>query len=394
MSDILSGQTDHNSHAPMTTAQTVAICQHLQQEIRNVESIVTELQRDMLHQTEYVQTLKSRSTDSHDDIHNLQVGIAEANARHEKMAAEHGRTCDNVVELQASSLAMQEKVVQLDEANRLSDTTMEMLQREFKQEKESLRTLAETIDKLASQDIKKLQKEAAGSKLYLDQVAEEQSKSAEFGQKTRDFLREAKAEIEGTVNEVKRANTVTSILESRLVTTSQGVQANTGKFADLNSQLSKITECYEQTKARVGESELKLKEVNDANKFTQHELEDRTREMAAMSEKVRDSLVGLEKESGSGDEMRHQINAVRGSVDQLMRKVMSMQGELKELGDTTRTVRAGLQQQSAMLLPNIALDSPAGGMGGMDFGGSPSGRGGTASSTKRPANGASPAGAW
>jgi len=370
----------------MSQAQTVAICQHLQNEIRAVEARVGELGREFAHSNEYVQTLKSRSTDSHDDIHNLQVSMANTNASLEKLFSEHSRTCINVAELQASDLTMKNKVVLLDEANRLSDTTVEMLQREFKAEKESLRILSESLDSLASSDFKKLQKEFASSKLFLEQVADEQTKIADFGEKTRDLVRVAKTEVEGVVNELRRSNTVTGILESRLVTTTQGMQANGGKFAELNAQLSKITECYEQTKARVGETELKIKDVSDANKATQHELEDRSREIDAMTEKVRHSLAGLESQSGSSDELRHQINGVRGSMDQLSRKVSSMQGELKECSETARQVSAGLKDQSARLMPNIGMsDSPAGGGGLPDISGfgSPS-RSGTATSTKRP----------
>merc|ERR1740117_1896856 len=99
--------------------------------------------------------------------------------------------------------------------------------------------------------MKKIQKDFATTKLFVDQVAAEQIVIAEFGQKNRDFIRECKAEVENVVNEVKRSNTVTSILESRLQTTTQGMNANVAKFASIENGLLKITECYEQTKARV-----------------------------------------------------------------------------------------------------------------------------------------------
>jgi len=390
MSDILAGQTEHSSHAPLTQAQTVAICHHLQQQIRSLEKSLVELQREVHHTNEYVTTLKNRSTNSGDDIHDLQVSVAATNAGVEKLTSEQLRMGATISELQASEQILRDRIMLMDEAKKISDNTQDMLIREVKAEKDLHSKFAAAVDKIAKQDIKRIEKEFEGSKLFLSQVAAEQALIAEFGNENREAAREVKREVENVINEVKKTNTVTSILESRLVGTREGMLQNNGKFAALNDQLSRITECYEQTKARVGETEIKIKTVSDSIKCNQHGDEDRQRELEAIIDKVKALQINVEKESGQGDEFRTQINGVRGSVSQLMRKFSEMSDELKECSSSTREVRANLKEQSAMLLPNIHMDSPG---AGADFG-SPSRASTASSSARRPGGSASPSKAW
>lgn len=358
MADILGGQTDHSSFAPLSQAQTIAICQHLQQEIRGVEQQLTEVQRDVGHTNEHVQALRDKAVASSDDVHNLQVGLAVQEASLEKLAKEHARTGASVAELQVSDSASKDKLTVLDEAKKMSDTRQDAVNRTLLQATEERKALQAAIDEMVNKDFKELQKEFANMCLSLTQVTSEQAATAHFARQNRDSLRDARNDITECFNEVKRSNTVTNILENRLASTAKGVKQNFSKCSEIQDQMMKITECYEQTKYRVGDSESAIKAVSDANKATQHELEERTRELEALTDKVTQALKVLEDEQMSAAEMRQQLNAVRSSCEKSMRGIQQTQLELKELESTTSQVRAGLKEQSAMLLPNIHLDSP------------------------------------
>lgn len=358
MADILGGQTDHQSFAPLSQAQTIAICQHLQQEIRGVEQQLSETQRDVGHLNEHVQGLRDRATVSHDDLHSLQVGLAVQEANLEKLAKEHARTGASVAELQVSDSASRDKLTILDEAKKMSDTRQDAVNRTLLQATEERKALQATIDKMLNEDFKELQKEFANMCLSLTQVTSEQAAAGQFARQTRDAVRDARSDITECFNEVKKASTVTSILEGRLASTARGVKQNFSRSSELQDQMLKITECYEQTKYRVGDSETAIKAVSDANKATQRELEDRTHDLEALTDRVTQVVKTLEDEQMSTEDMRHQLNVLRSSCEKSMRGIQQTQLELKELESTTSQVRAGLKEQSAMLLPNIHLDSP------------------------------------
>merc|ERR1719271_1302911 len=100
--DILKGQSDTTGSAPLSQAQTVAICRHLQTEIREVEADTDETKRYLQHTTNHLQKLREQHDTREDQIHTLQTAISNSNAHMSKVETEVQRLFEAVLQLQMS----------------------------------------------------------------------------------------------------------------------------------------------------------------------------------------------------------------------------------------------------------------------------------------------------
>lgn len=358
MADILDGTSEQAGYAPLSQAQTIAICKHLQTEIRTVETFVNELQRDLQHTQDHVQNLKAAQGQGNDEVHNIHVSLGDANANLSKLQSEVERNVKATMTLQTSDQSNKDKIVQLEEAKKMIDTRLDVMANDLAQQGISNRKINDDIANRVNEEIKVLQKSVEGTNLMVDQVNKDQKQTAQCEKEDRDSLRDAYLRIENVLNEVKKSNAVTNILENRLASTAKGVQQNWAKCSELADGAVKLNECYEKTRARVVDAEGQMKLVSDAGKQTQHDLEDSVRQVERNTDKLAQALKLLEEEGSATEEMRHQLNSLRQSAESANKRSMQLAQEMKDVAEATQQVRAGLKEQSAVLLPNIHMDSP------------------------------------
>lgn len=356
MAEILDGSSDHQGHAPLSQAQTIAVCKHLQSEIQNIGSILSETQRELQHTSETVRQLKSKPENG--DVHELQVGFAEANITISKLQSELERNVQNTQNLTGSDQSNKGKIVQLEEARKMIDTRLDAISGDLAQQREVSKRIQDDIGNRLNEDIRVLHKIGENANLSLEQFTKEQKQIAQMQKDDRECLRDVELRIQSMMNEVKKTNTVTNILENRLASTAKGVQQNWAKLADLSDGHVKLTECYEKTRCRVSECEAQIKNLSDTNKQTNNELEDAFHQIERNTDKLSQALKLLDEEGSSTEEMRHQLNSLRQSGENATRRITQIAKDLLDVTTSTQQLRAGMKEQSSLLLPNIHMDSP------------------------------------
>jgi len=360
MADFLAGSSMQSNTAPLTQAQTVQMCQHLAVEIRSVESVLNEVQRDLQHTQEHLQNLRVKSTQSYDDVHSLQVGLADTNINLDKVSKELGRVGQATQQLQVSDQDTKEKLTLLEETRKMVDTRIDAIAKEVMSTKEIDRRLQEAIERHINEDLRVLRKEVANTNLAVNQVVMEVKQSAAYGRENRDAIRDSKVDVEKVLNEVKKANTVTNILENRLASSAKGLQQSWAKCAELSDAMVKLAECYDKTKARVIDAEGVMKEISTFGRQTQSGLDEAMRQVEQNTDRVTISLKSLGDNSSAIEDVRHQLNAVRQGQQNGMRQVTSLKNELVDVKQTAYAVQGALKEQSSMMLPSIQaeFDSP------------------------------------
>mmetsp|Transcript_47087 Transcript_47087/g.74329 ORF Transcript_47087/g.74329 Transcript_47087/m.74329 type:complete len:405 (-) Transcript_47087:228-1442(-) len=358
MADIILGKTEHSAFAPLSQAQTVAMCQHLAAEIRSVETVLSEMQRDIQHTQQHVNNLRSKSVQAVDEVHTLRVVVSDTNANLDKVSKELGRVSGATQQLQVSDQDTKERLIVLDEARKMTDSRLEVISRDLQLAKDTDKKLQESIERQVNEDLRVLRKELANTNLTVNQVIAEHKQTVDYARENRTGLRDARVDIERALNEVKKSNTMTNILENRLASTAKGLRQSWTKCSELTDALVKLTECYDKTKARVIDDESLIKEVGVASKRAQEQAAQVARQAEQNSDQLNQALKFLDDEGSVTEDMRHQINALKQGQASIARKLASMQQELAEVGKTTYAVKAGLKEQSSLLLPNIHLDSP------------------------------------
>jgi len=313
---------------------------------------------DLQHTQEHLQNLREKSMQTHDEVHGLQVGLADSNANLDKLSKELGRVGDATQQLQMSDQQTKDKLMVLEEAKKMVDTRLDVFYRDMQQAKDSDKTLRDTIERHVNEDVRTLRKELANTNLTVNQIIAEHRQSVKLERENRDSLRDARVEIERVLNEVKKSSTVTNILENRLASTAKGLQQSWNKCSELTDAMVKLAECYDKTKARVVDAEGLIKEVGTAGKHMQESVDQVQRQVEQNSDRLAQALKVLDDEGTATEDMRHQINSLKQGQANYARKVSSLQQEVSEVQKMSMAVKAGLKEQSSLLLPNIHLDSP------------------------------------
>jgi chromosome segregation ATPase len=319
--------------------------------------LLSEVQRDLQHTQQHLNNLRSKSVQTQDEVHSLKVGLADTNGNLDKVSKELSRVGNATSQLQVSDQETKERLIVLDEARRMADSRLDVLARDIQTGKDNDKRLQESIERQVNEDLRVLRKELANTNLMLNQINAEHKQTVEYARENRVGLRDARVDIEKAMTEVKKTNTVTNILENRLASTAKGLQQSWTKCAELTDGLVKLTECYDKTKARVEDNISLIKEVGTAAKRAQEHSDQVARQAEQNSDQLAAVCKSLDDEGSATEDMRHQINALKQGQATSARKLAAVQQELAEVEKTTSAVRAGLKEQSSLLLPNIHLDS-------------------------------------
>jgi len=358
MADFLDGSSKGQESAPLTQAQTIAICRHLQSEIRDVGSLLAELRDDFSNTHEHVQALRAAAGSNDDVIHSLTTGRADADISISKLQSELERNNTSTQNVASEAVVNKGKIEKLEEAKLIIDTQLEFISKDLFQNREDNKRIQDDIAGRLDEDMRALRNNWESSSLSIAQAAEDQRKMTDAHKAERTSLRDAHLSIEGVLNEMKKSNTVASILENRLSSTAKGVQQNWMKLADLSETSVKLNECYEKTRARVVDAEAQIKLLSDSDKQTHLELEEATRQIERTTDRLAQALKLVEEEAITSEDMLQQLNSMRHSGEGQARHIAQLTKEIQDVSESTQQVRAGLKETSSLLLPNIHLDSP------------------------------------
>jgi chromosome segregation ATPase len=158
MADILEGVAELSTSAPLSQAQTVGIVRHVQSEIRDVECHVQETQRDLQHTKDHVHRLKERQSATHEDVHTLQVEVADANLHFDKLEKQVGRILEAVSELQTSDDNTKEHLRKLAEAKKMTDTRLDVMSGHVAQVEQNFTSVQQVLETKITDDLKALGK--------------------------------------------------------------------------------------------------------------------------------------------------------------------------------------------------------------------------------------------
>jgi chromosome segregation ATPase len=381
MAELLKGSAETAGFAPLSQAQTIAICKHLQQEIRQVEQTLSEVQRELQHTNERQASIKEKAGEKREHIHDLQLGVNDVNARLDKLDAEQGRLAEAVVALQGYDQVSREKIQGMEEFNKMADVKLGVLAQNMNLVKDQDSKLQADLGRLMDIEVRGLQKDLQSNVLRLEQFSDEQKKIIEVEKQDRETARLVRSDIENMMTEMKKSNMVINILENRLASTAKGVQENFAKFKEIDGKVIKIQECYDKTRGRAKDNEAKIKELRDIGLQTQSELEDGLKKVAHNEDRITQFMQELATECNNVEELRHQVNNLRQSHERITKSMSHITHEVRTNGTTIKAVEAGLREHSSLLLPNINLDGPEayGGSSSFSasFGARPDSRGGS-----------------
>jgi len=331
-------------------ADTHAMCQSLAAAIRNIESVVAEVQRDLQHQQEHIQGLREKSVQTYEDVHTLQVGLGDTNINLDKLAKELGRVGQAAQALQGGEKILKEKVLLVEEAQKMSVTKMDAIAKDVKAAKESDRRIEDAVQRQVNEDIRSLRRELANTNLTVNQVVAEQKNAQTLVKENRDLFRDSRVDIERMFDEVKKTNTVTNILENRLASTAKGVQQSWSKTAELSDALVKVMECYDKTTVRIKDAEDFAKDINVYGRKTREEMSQINRQVELNTDRLAQGIKLIDENASGLEEMRHEIIVVRQKQDRSQQDLKHMKGQMAEAGQAGESWYCGQASASDLAM--------------------------------------------
>mmetsp|Transcript_69260 Transcript_69260/g.202789 ORF Transcript_69260/g.202789 Transcript_69260/m.202789 type:complete len:407 (-) Transcript_69260:26-1246(-) len=357
MAELLDGNTDHINYAPLSHAQTVAMCRHLQEQIRILEAKIGDLNKGLQNAHEAVSDLKDTSGSSNSAIHNLQEGLKNTTSLVDSNRKELARTNGNVQKLQQGLEQTNNGLAALRDAQTVSNNRLEKVANDLAQTTGLAGKLQENIELKLSKDIQTLRDDLAKTNLDLRHLKADEEAVKEGLHEEREKVRDNINKIKNVVDDLGHTNTKVGILEQRLGDTTANAKATRQNLEDLNVATLKLHEDHENTKNNVNDLRSSVKKAHSHVKQV-HETADRLgNALAGTNRKLEDNNGDTSAAQQHLEDLRSKVQALKDAQDRANTVIQLLRRDLAEVGATTEKVKAGLKEQSSLLLPNLSLDS-------------------------------------
>jgi len=357
MAELLEGHTGHANFAPLSHGQTMAVSRYLQDQIRKLQQDLADMCKGLGGTNDAVAELKKQSGGANAQLAGLQDGLANANAGLEAQRSELGRVGGHVGKLQEGLDRTTDRTGKLEDAFKVDHQHLLKLEKEVKENEEEMHKLAETLKKKVQEDINELRDDLARKELDIKQMKADQDNLKDAVDNDRENQRLANMKIKEHDDRLNARDTYLKILEDRLGDCAAGLKQKAKDLEDLNTATLKLHEDHENTKNGLGEVNNNVKKVNNHVKTVHGKLE-------ATAQGLNNVAGKLDSNVDDSDDLRKMLAELQARVQSLGEgtgrngdSIAQLMRELSEVGATAQAVRAGLKEQSSLLLPNITMDS-------------------------------------
>lgn len=356
MADMIEGNTGHANFAPLSSAQTVAISRHLQEQIRALESRMDDMMITVQEVTHNVGSNKEGKDWLNDQMEGLKDNLAGTKAVVDSTRKELGRTNANVQKLQSSMETAHEGLATQRDLQKVTNTAVQKLSQDVSQTDAVTRRIQEHIEKKLDLDAAQLREQLSQTSLVLQQLRADERQTKDIVCHERETLRETNSKVKANSDELQAVETKIGILENRLAESATGLKTTRQHLEDLNTVTLKLHEDHENTKTSAFDVLAGLKRVGAHVKQVHEGLEKTANVLDITQGKLEDNTVKLDDVHHDLRSTGHQVSILSEGHELSKNQLNHLHKELAEVGATAQAVKAGLKETSSILLPNINMD--------------------------------------
>lgn len=357
MADLIDGSTSHTHYAPLSTGQTIAISRHLQDQIRLIETKLVELQKGLLDANEGVIELRDSSVVTNHAVHALQDGLKSTNNMVEANRKELGRANGGAQKFQSVLEQVNTMVAALRDTQKVTNNGLQKLGQDQVETHTLAVKLQESIERRLDLDIAELKSEVGKTNLDLKHLKADEEADKLCIIQERDKLRESNIKMKSIADDLAETNTLLQIFDQRVQESSGSLKATKQNLEDLNLATLKLHEDHENTKVQVAEVRGSVKKVHTHVKQVHDSLAVTNQGLNVCTGRLEECCQVVDSLRGSVGDTQGKLNALKDGQERTNGIVQHVRRELQEVGATTAAVKAGLKEQSSLLLPNLTMDS-------------------------------------
>jgi len=357
MADLLEGATDHHNYAPLTHKQTMEVSRYLHDLIRQMQAQIADLGKSASESSEAVTKLNQSSQGSSQQQQQMQDNLGRAYTEIENLRNEQGRTNANVGKLQAGLSGTNDRVADLIDAQKVTDTTIKRINGDIEEQALNAHNLKEALEKKIERDIKALRDDLSLSDLNIQHLQEEAASLKKMVHDNKETLRQLTQKVKDQNDRQNDMETLMKIVEKRVADNSSGLKSTRLNLEDLNTATLKLHEDHENTKGH-------LADVRDGNKKCHAHVKQVHGKLEDVAQQLGNTQMKLQMQTDHGENLKQQVDRAMSNIassQQDNARANNSLGELTsrlaQVGATADAVKAGLKESNSILLPNIHLDS-------------------------------------
>mmetsp|Transcript_49293 Transcript_49293/g.130617 ORF Transcript_49293/g.130617 Transcript_49293/m.130617 type:complete len:395 (-) Transcript_49293:504-1688(-) len=362
MADLLSGDGGkYSTFSPLSHSQTVAMGQHLQDQISALRSKVEELDHNFNHQNDHgVGSLQSRLQETEGRVQKLIDDLAHQNNKVDCGCRGLDRANSAISELQQGAQQANEDISGLRGHRNIANGKMDKLCKDIVQTNNFVLDLKDIIEKRVSADVEELRQELARADLVSTQLRKDQECVATDLDKEREKLKLLTANGSETRHDLHKTNTVVHIIEQRLMHVANSLKVARGSIDLLQGAVHEHTQDHGHTKLHVQELQTGAKDIHVKSGQVREDVDRVGQALKQMQGKLGKAWAALEGVTTNHDHMRQQVHGLEEGQAQANVCATSFKDELTELSSLVQFLRKELSQTNALVLPNLQIDASVG----------------------------------
>lgn len=344
----------YSTFAPLSHSQTVAMGQHLQDQIQSLLTKCDELEIGLQEQHHDKVLLQTRLCDTDARMQRLADDLTHTNSTLDATSKGLERTSGVVGQVQSGLTQANDDITGLREQRKVSNAKLEKLGHDVSRTQKMVGELKDTDMRKLCNDMELFRQNLDHSDLAVAQLRKEfQFLSAELEQ-DRAQLKTLMAS--DTRNDLLKTNTVVHILEKRLMDVSASLKATRLSVQDLQEVVQESKDVQDKMKSHVLEMQKSVKQAHAHVTQVHEDLDRAGQSLNSTQGRLGKVCAGLDCVTSGQDQIRTQVQSLKDSHSTVQDTISSLKDDVAETGSTLQSLRKCLSQTNALVLPNLHMD--------------------------------------
>jgi len=368
MAAILEGSTSHQSYAPLSQRQTLAIAKHLSEQIEELKMQVSGLQDTCGGSGDVVKNLQEGLSKTNMSLRDLQDGHDKLSTVVDSQKKDLGRTNARVTKLHTGLQTAMEKVEGLQEAATISSTNFKAMMSSLAQTTATAHAVREDVELRIGTKFEKLQDMVGRLDHDLASLREYDELDKVAAQEQKQEMRATNAVVQAVKDDLAKTNTVCQMFEQRLSDAAQSLKETRSGSEACNNMVLVLKEDHEATKSDVTEVRDSARRVGTKAKQVNDGLENMVAEARALQCRLNTACKDLSTARQQLTTTQSTVQGLQEGQQMMSVKMQGLQMKLGEVQQVSQATANTVKETNSILLPNLFLDEsgPLASRGGIE----------------------------
>lgn len=356
MALILSGEGGHQAHAPLSTGQTLSIFHVLESRIRELQEHFSDIRRDLNQTDNSVSQLRAQLGASNGALQSLRESHINVSAMVDALRKDTGKLGVKANKLGAGLEHVVEDCRNTRDALKVTGTSVQMLKQEVGALTERVNDLQVHNETKTSNDVSELRDMIKQANASIRSVEEDSSRLTAVTTEVREQLRQTGHTVQGLGDRAAQANTVVGTLDLRLQEAFNHLKTTRQQLAETNLVALKTHEDHKHTKSLLNNVHDSVKTNALHIKQSKELLDGVNVRLGHAAEQVAKAFAVVAQSRERLDKVSSQVVSLGEAHQMVSDQTAQLRATVTETQITLQSVKVGLRETNAMVLPNLKLD--------------------------------------